>query len=94
MSMYKMYGRGSAPESNGMQKNPNRVIGGLKGQGADSFAVTGFDGKERQVATQAYVQGIEEQLRRLAATVREQEKRIRRANGSNSTIPTERKNGL
>lgn len=91
-SMYRMYGRGAPSESNGIQKNPNRVIGGLKGQGADSFAVTGFDGKERQVATQAYVQGIEEQLRRLAATVREQEKNIRRHNSNQSATPAERKN--
>ncbi len=61
-----------------VDKNPNRVLGGLKGHGADHYSVLGEDGTERQVPTRAYVQGIEEKLRRLEQTVLEQDKKIRR----------------
>lgn len=59
-------------------KNPNRVLGGLKGHGADHYSMLGEDGTERQVPTRAYVQGLEEKLRRLEQTVLEQDKKIRR----------------
>lgn len=60
------------------EKNPNRVLGGLKGHGVDHYSVLGEDGTERQVPTRAYVQGIEDKLRRLEQTVLEQDKKIRR----------------
>ena len=59
-------------------KNPNRVIGGLKGHGADSFIMMDSAGKEKPVATVAYVQGLEEKLRKLAGLVNEQDVKIRR----------------
>ena len=61
-----------------IEKNPNRVLGGLKGHGADHYSVLGEDGQERQVPTKAYVQGLEEKLRRLEALVNEQDKKLRK----------------
>jgi hypothetical protein len=76
----KMYGHNRQPvqTSPTVDKNPNRVLGGLKGQGVDSFTMLGEDGQERQIPTQAYVNGIEHKLRKLETSVYQQDKRIRR----------------
>lgn len=71
-----MYARKQATAA--VEKNPNRVLGGLKGHGADHYSVLGEDGQERQVPTKAYVQGLEEKLRRLETLVNEQDKRLRK----------------
>jgi hypothetical protein len=73
-----MYGRKSVPQKTVVEKNPNRVLGGLKGAGVDAYTMLGEDGQEKHVPTKAYVQGLEEKLRRIEATVMEQEKKIRR----------------
>ncbi len=67
----RMYG-GGRPES--YSKNTNRVLGGLRGQGADHYSILGEDGVERTVPTQKYVQSLEQKVReqdqRLAALER------------------------
>ena len=79
MNISRMYGaRPTNKVTEENTKNPNRVIGGLKGQGADSFNMMDSSGREKQVATTAYVQGIEEMLRKLAGLVNEQDVKIRR----------------
>lgn len=60
------------------EKNPNRVVGGLKGQGADSFKMLDEHGVEKLIPSQAYVRGLEEQIKRLTALVTEQARDIRR----------------
>jgi len=72
-----MYARKQATTA-AIEKNPNRVLGGLKGHVADHYRVLGEDGQERQVPTKAYVQGLEEKLRRLEALVNEQDKKLRK----------------
>ncbi len=59
-------------------QNPNRVLGGLRGAGVNSFTMLGEDGVEKQIPTQAYVLALEEKLRKLELIVNEQDKRIRR----------------
>lgn len=59
-------------------KNPNRVLGGLKGHGADHYSILGEDGSEREVPTRAYVQGLEEKVKKLEERLNETEKRIRK----------------
>lgn len=72
----KMYGaQASNPTQN---KNPNRVLGGLKGAGVNSFTMLGEDQQEKQIPTYAYVQALEEKLKRLEQTILEQDKKIRR----------------
>ena len=60
------------------EKNPNRVLGGLKGAGVNSFTMLGEDDTEKHIPTYAYVQALEEKLKRLEAMVLEQDKHIRR----------------
>ena len=59
-------------------KNPNRVLGGLKGQGVNSFSMLGEDGIEKEIPTQAYVQALEEKLRTQDTRIAVLEKQIRR----------------
>lgn len=61
-------------------KNPNRVLGGLKGHGADHYSMLGEDGTEKQVPTRAYVQGLEEKVKQQDARLAVLEKQIRRLN--------------
>ena len=73
----QMYGRKPA-QTQSSSKNPNRVLGGLKGAGVNSFTMLGEDEQEKQIPTYAYVQALEEKLRKLEATILEQDKKIRR----------------
>lgn len=73
----KMYAA-QRPQATTRDKNPNRVLGGLKGHGADHYSILGEDGSERQVPTRAYVQGLEEKIRMLEERINEQEKQIRK----------------
>lgn len=73
----KMYAR-TKYNPTSVDKNPNRVLGGLKGAGVNSFTMLGEDGVEKHIPTQAYVQALEEKLRKLEAMVLEQDKKIRR----------------
>ena len=77
MNLARMYGA-KAPQAITRDKNPNRVLGGLKGAGVNSFTMLGEDETEKQIPTYAYVQALEEKLKRLEATVLEQDKHIRR----------------
>ena len=54
------------------------MLGGLKGAGVNSFTMLGEDETEKQIPTYAYVQALEEKLKRLEQTVLEQDKHIRR----------------
>lgn len=73
----QMYGS-KMPHNTVKEKNPNRVLGGLKGHGVDHYSMLGEDGMERQVPTRAYVQGLEEKVRHQDARIDVLEKQIRR----------------
>ena len=60
------------------EKNPNRVLGGLKGAGVNTFTMLGEDGVEKQIPTQAYVQALEEKLKQQDERLAVLEKKIRR----------------
>ena len=45
------------------EKNPNRVAGGLRAQGQDTYTMLDEDGYEKQIPTQRYVQTLEERVR-------------------------------
>ena len=72
-----MYARVQAPAAV-KDKNPNRVLGGLKGHGADHYSMLGEDGTEREVPTRSYVQGLEDKMRRLEERINVQEKQIKK----------------
>jgi hypothetical protein len=53
----------AAPTQSLSNKNPNRVTGGLKGQGVDRFTMVAEDGSSKEIPTLEYVRSLEEQLR-------------------------------
>jgi hypothetical protein len=79
----KMYGRSKpTPESSSSDKNPNRVSGGLKAQGADHFTMIAENGLEQQIPTQRYVQSLEEQSRKQRASITVLERKLTRVEAS------------
>jgi hypothetical protein len=74
----KMYGRNKPQQSQSSDKNPNRVAGGLRAQGADHFTMLGEDGSEQQIPTQRYVQSLEEQSRKQRAAITVLERKLTR----------------
>ena len=77
----QMYGRNKpAQTQSSSNKNPNRVLGGLRGQGADMMTVLGEDGTQHTIPSQKYVQGLEEKLRTQDARITMLEKQLRRLN--------------
>lgn len=81
----KMYGR-NPTQSQSPDKNPNRVAGGLKAQGVDHVIMVNEDGSETRVATQRYVQSLEEQIRKVRAENVALQKRINRLDQAHSDI--------
>lgn len=75
----QMYGA-KAPRAVTKDKNPNRVLGGLKGAGVNSFTMLGEDEQEKHIPTYAYVQALEEKLKQQDAKMAVLEKQIRRLN--------------
>lgn len=76
----KMYGRNAqqAQSSNTSDKNPNRVSGGLKGQGVDHIVMVSEDGAENQIPTQRYVQSLEDQIRKQRTAITVLERKLAR----------------
>ena len=74
----KMYGRTAPSLNKKPEKNPNRVAGGIRGQGADTIAMLGEDGLERILPTQKYVQALEEQIRKQQAAINVLERKLNR----------------
>lgn len=75
-----MYGSNPGQIQLKSEKNPNRVLGGLKGAGVDTYSMLGEDGQEKHVPTKAYVQGLEEKVRQQDQRLAVLEKQIRRIN--------------
>ena len=77
----KMYGRsrpGTTLSSTTQDKNPNRVLGGLRGQGADTMTVLGEDGTEHNIPSTKYVKGLEDKLRMQEQRLSALERKVRR----------------
>lgn len=81
----KMYGRRpiQSTESN---KNPNRVMGGLRAQGVDSYRILDEDGIEKEIPTQRYVRSLEDKLRAQSAVIETLQKQINRLSKNQETI--------
>lgn len=74
----KMYGSKQAQTQSSSNKNPNRVLGGLRGQGVNTMTVLGEDGTQHTIPSQKYVEGLEEKLRSTEARLTVVEKQLRR----------------
>jgi hypothetical protein len=70
------------------EKNPNRVAGGLRAQGVDTFSMLGEDGMEKRIPTHAYVQSLEEQIRKQRAVIDVLERKVTRLQTSVESIQT------
>ena len=85
----KMYGRNKpAQTQSSSEKNPNRVAGGLRAQGVDTFEMLGEDGSVQKIPTQAYVQSLEEQLRKQRVAIATLERKLSRQDSSLSALET------
>ena len=80
MSNYlsQMYGRQSEKTAQPTDKNPNRVAGGLRAQGADMFEMLGEDGSIQKIPTEAYVRSLEEQSKKQRAAITVLERKLAR----------------
>jgi hypothetical protein len=80
-----MYGRKAVPVKTEV-KNPNRVMGGLRAQGVDSYKILGEDGMEKEIPTQRYVRSIEDKLRAQSAVIENLQKQVNRLSRSTETL--------
>ncbi len=53
-------------------------LGGLRGQGVDTYSILGEDGQEKHIPTKAYVQGLEEKIKQQDNRLAILEKQLRR----------------
>jgi hypothetical protein len=75
----KMYGRNKQDQTqSSSDKNPNRVLGGLRGQGVDTMTVLGEDGVQHTIPSHKYVEGLEEKIRNQDVRISTLEKKLRR----------------
>ena len=87
MSYLKMmYGEEANSSKNTPNKNPNRVVGGIKAQGVDSFSLLGEDGVEKKIPTQQYVQGLEEQIRQQRNAIAILERKLARLSSAHESL--------
>ena len=74
----KMYGRNKPTQTPQTEKNPNRVAGGLRAQGVDTFEMLGEDGSVQKIPTIEYVRSLEEQSRKQRAAITTLERKLTR----------------
>ena len=92
----RMYNVGGPTPTPTKEKNTNRVLGGLRGQGVDHYSVLGEDGVERFVPTQKYVHSLEKKIHEQDQRLNTLEKKIRSVNNDQkstaATLNTFRRN--
>ena len=82
-----MYGRKAKTlESPSSNKNPNRVTGGLRGHGSDSYKIIAEDGSTQEIPTKPYVRSLEEQLKKQRAAINVLERKTTRQESELTTI--------
>jgi len=75
----QMYGRKNPTQTqSSSEKNPNRVAGGLRAQGADMFEMLGEDGSVQKIPTIEYVRSLEEQSKKQRAAINVLERKLAR----------------
>jgi hypothetical protein len=81
-----MYGRKKTSPAKTEDKNPNRVMGGLRAQGVDSYKILGEDGMEKEIPTQRYVRSLEDKLRAQSVIIEQIQKQISRVSRNQETL--------
>jgi len=88
-----MYGRKAPSQTqSSFEKNPNRVAGGLRAQGADMFEMLGEDGSVQKIPTEAYVRSLEEQSRKQRSAIDVLERKLSRQQKSLEALESYVKN--
>ena len=88
-----MYGRNASSQTqSSSDKNPNRVAGGLRAQGADMFEMLGEDGSVQKIPTEAYVRSLEEQSRKQRSAIDVLERKLNRQQKSLEALESYVKN--
>ena len=82
----KMYGGNKQPLPTAIEKNPNRVMGGLRAQGVDSYRILGEDGVEKEIPTQRYVRSLEDKLKAQSVVIETLQKQINRVSRNQETL--------
>lgn len=60
------------------EKNPNRVLGGIRGAGSETLSVVTEDGVEQKLPSLNYVRGLEMKVQELNEKVRMLEMQMKR----------------
>jgi hypothetical protein len=81
-----MYGRKKTSPVKTEDKNPNRVMGGLRAQGVDSYKMLGEDGMEKEIPTQRYVRSLEDKLRAQSMVIEQLQKQLNRLSRNHETL--------
>ena len=74
----KMYGRNNKPAESKDNKNPNRVAGGIRGQGSDTITLLGEDGVQQTLPTQKYVESLRSQIDSQKSVINVLERKLTR----------------
>lgn len=78
-SMYAQYSALSKTNNKPVrEKNPNRVLGGIRGAGSETLSVVTEDGIEQKLPSLNYVRGLEMKLQELNEKVRILETQLKR----------------
>lgn len=63
--IYAQYSSLSKSSKEVKEKNPNRVLGGIRGSGTETLSVMTEDGVEQKLPSLNYVRGLEMKLKEL-----------------------------
>ena len=89
----QMYGKNKPTQTqSSSDKNPNRVTGGLKGQGVDHLVMVAEDGNQQQIPTLKYVQSLEQQIKKQRSVIDVMDRRLRRFETNLITLSKPREN--
>lgn len=75
--MYAQYSSLGNSDALKKEKNPNRVLGGLRGSGSEILTMVSEDGSEQQIPSVKYVKELENKIREQDKLIRELANRIR-----------------
>ena len=80
--LHSMYGNKNTEQT----KNPNRVMGGLRAHGMNSYTVIAEDGSEQSVPSQRYVETLEQKVADLSNMLKETQKHIQVLNRTTNNL--------
>lgn len=79
--IYAQYSSLGKAEGAKREKNPNRVLGGLRGSGSEILTMVSEDGSEQQIPSVKYVKELENKIREQDKLIREMAQRLNRIEG-------------